>query len=171
MVAIRQSESALKYSSVNHVTEARRPYGRLIDQMISYFSDLYVANGGAPFLEHVELLDLADQLPNIFVVEIANAGDDFRVQYYGVNVVTITGMELSGAWISEISNPEAEKKWLSIYNHAAQLGTPFVFETTFENTDRDHILAQCAIFPLYNKDGRVSHAIGMFEQVSTPTHC
>lgn len=93
--------------------------------------------------------------PYVYIIDILNDGTDYRFRFMGSAIAKSIGMDLTGRKMSDA--PTHSGAWRSdVYGAVYKRGEPVFTQVSLQDFDRGHILTECALLPLANKDDEFS---------------
>jgi len=136
---------------------------RPFKQIASFWQGLSCTDHAVPHYDQLDLLELAEFLTNVSILELNESHSDFTYRYYGTNVVAMTGFDPTGRALTEVAGDGVGEKWGPVIRHVVETRRPYAFQTAFGEINRGHIVANCLLAPLSDRNGRTTHFLGYTE--------
>jgi len=130
------------------------------------------ADGLAPFLADIDLLDIYLHAPFIFIADRMPDGADSQEyvwRYWGTALRKLTGIEATGKRMRETHDEEAFHEAEASYEDALNCGEPdyWVRQVRTVAVDRSFMSYERAIFPLRSLSGDSAHVLGVAAWLKT----
>ena len=108
-----------------------------------------------PLARRVEPFDLKPALGHIMLLDLVEAGWDFRYRLYGSKIAAHAGFDMTGLLVSQLkSSPVAARFYLAVYRAVLHAGAPIL---TRHRAPADQVSATWnrLILPLWGEDGAI----------------
>ena len=116
-----------------------------------------------PARHDIDPLEMKPWLSRLMLIEVIDAGRDFRYRLVGTDVVTRIGRDMTGKLISQLpALPEIVGRFLEEYRQVVRSGRPgYAVHDYFSPTIKRTIKFERLLLPLGEADGPVGMLLGL----------
>lgn len=150
----KHPQMANRPQPLSNVEILAQPADRSIEALLAYWT----AKRGAravPRREDIDPIELKDHLPSLFMLDVLDAGRDFRYRLVGTTIAEMSGRDVTGAKLSTLyeAYPDALAKIATLFAPVIAERRPvFARGTVFWRPERDFRRFEAGYFPV-SSDG------------------
>ncbi len=134
--------------------------------VLDYWSDLKTTLARLPALDEIDLMDLWEVAPKLFIADFEESADQrsrFRWRYWGTGLVEYSGAELTGKYFDQTHTEEAVVEAGAVYRWVLESGEPHYWRQGVRTIDVDKTFLsyERIVLPLLNREGKPGHLLGI----------
>lgn len=141
--------------------------------MAEYWRSMVRSGETIPHRDDLDpLLDVPHLVPNVFLADALDGGDDFRIRLCGTRIADMLGCDSTGLKLSELTTGHYLQAITSVYRQPLVLGVPVYSRSEFRPPSGEPIQVERLTLPLRRSppEAPMLMVIQKFHGQRTPVH-